>query len=304
MPRPHRHPDAIVADLAERQHGRVARRQLLRAGLTRGWVDRRVHSGHLLVEHHGVYAVGHRSDVPAAHLMSGVLAGGEDARLSHLATLMAFRVLPYAAGPIHLCIPRGTSRSRAGLRIHHAVLAPAEMTRVHGIPCTSVDRALLDSALLLGRRRLERACDEAAYLRLLAPSRTRAYLETRAGHRGVQLLRSVLDTHDIGSTRTASELEERFLALCDAAGFPRPVVNRVRTTRGGAPRVDFIWAAFRLVVETDGRAAHDILTVERRDAVRDRDLGIEGFRVRRFTWWDVVHDGARVTAALRPLLGC
>jgi very-short-patch-repair endonuclease len=38
------------------------------------------------------------------------------------------------------------------------------------------------------------------------------------------------------------------------------------------------------------------------DAERDAALSTADFRVLRFTWWDVVHDAARVTAILRPLL--
>ncbi|MBA3338276.1 MAG: DUF559 domain-containing protein, partial [Geodermatophilaceae bacterium] len=97
-------------------------------------------------------------------------------------------------------------------------------------------------------------------------------------------------------------LEERFLALLDGARLPRPVVNRWTSVDGATPKLDFVWFDLRLVVETDGRAGHDIVTVERRDAARDAATGTAGFRVLRFTWWDIVHDGHRVLATLRPLL--
>jgi hypothetical protein len=212
------------------------------------------------------------------------------------------RIVPTGRGPIHVVVPPGSARRHRGLRVQRAQLWPSERTRVTGIPCTTAVRALMDSGVVLGRRPLERACDEAAYLGLLAPTSARAYLRRRAGHRGAGLLRAVLDEHALGTTRTASELEERFLALCDAAGFPRPVVNRRMVGEHGLIVLDFVWAAFRLVVETDGRAAHDIVTVERRDARRDADAATAGYRVLRFTWWDVVHDPYRVTAVLRPLL--
>ncbi|MCW3015347.1 MAG: hypothetical protein JWO02_2439 [Solirubrobacterales bacterium] len=296
------HPDAVLADLASAQHGRVARRQLLARAISRHWIDHRVASGHLIKEYAGVYVVGHQTSTIAGRMMGAVLACGPRGSIGQLSGLMALRILPYAPGTLHVVVPPGSLRAHKGVAVHRADLWPSELTEVGGIPCTTAVRALMDSAPLLSRRELERACDEAAFLKLLSPTRARRYLRARAGHRGAALLRSVLDEHAIGTTRTMSELEERFLALCDAAGFPRPIVNRRTQTADGVPKLDFVWYAFRLVVETDGRAAHDILTVERRDAERDAALSTADFRVLRFTWWDVVHDAARVTAILRPLL--
>ena len=296
------HPDTLIADLASRQHGRVARRQLLGRGLSDAWVKRRVRSGHLIPEFPGVYLVGHRNPSIDGRLISAALACGARARLTHLSTLMALRVIPYAPGAVHVAVPPGGPHERRGVIVHRLALDIGERTSVRGLPCTSVDRALMDSAPLLSRRQLERACDEAAFLNLLSPTRARQYLATRAGYRGAALLRSVLDEHDVGTTRTMSELEERFLALCDEAGFPRPVVNQWTQTGSDVPKLDFVWFAFGLVVETDGRAAHDIVTVQRRDARRDAVTGIAGFHVLRFTWWDVTRDGHRVIATLRPLL--
>ncbi|MCW2959379.1 MAG: hypothetical protein JWP18_2182, partial [Solirubrobacterales bacterium] len=270
---------------------------------SRHWIDNRVATGHLIKEFAGVYVVGHRVPSPRGALMSAALACGAESALGSLSCLEVMRILPPArSGPIHVVVPPGSARRHRGLRVHRMRLMPTERTSVRGIPCTTAVRALMDGAVLLGRRGLERACDEAAYLKLLAPTAARAYLCDRAGHRGAALLRAVLEEHDIGTTRTASELEERFLALCDAAGFPRPFVNRRTARLDGAVVIDFVWAAFRLIVETDGRAGHDIVTVERKDARRDADAATAGFRVLRFTWWDVVHDPHRVTAILRPLL--
>ncbi len=289
--------------MAALQHGRVARRQLLAEGFSRHWIDNRIASGHLIREFAGVYVVGHRLPTLDGALMSAALACGPDGCVGSLSCLQAMRILPPARSrPVHVVVPPRSARRHRGLQVHRMTLLPSERTVVRGIPCTTAVRALMDGAVVLGRRRLERACDEAAYLRLLAPTSARAFVDERRGHRGAALLRAVLEDHDIGTTRTSSELEERFLALCDAAGFPRPVVNRRTAGPHGVVVLDFVWVAFRLVVETDGRAAHDIVTVERRDARRDADAATAGFRVLRFTWWDVVHDPHRVTAVLRPLL--
>ena len=59
-----------------------------------------------------------------------------------------------------------------------------------------------------------------------------------------------------------------------------PEVN----ARFGRYRVDFLWRAAGLAVETDGRAAHDRARARERDARRDAWLAQAGFEVQRFTW--------------------
>jgi hypothetical protein len=77
-------------------------------------------------------------------------------------------------------------------------------------------------------------------------------------------LASVVATHDVeAAAKQASALEDRFRALCDARGLPHPAVN----ARPLGFRVDFLWPAARLVVETDGWGSH------RTRAARSRRIG-------------------------------
>jgi hypothetical protein len=68
--------DRIIAELAHRQHGVVARRQLIRAGLGRRMVERRLEAGRLHVVQRGVYAVGHRVVNRHGQWMAAVLSAG------------------------------------------------------------------------------------------------------------------------------------------------------------------------------------------------------------------------------------
>ena len=63
--------------IAAPQHGVVARRQLLRAGLSRDVIDHMVATGRLLPLYRGVYAVGHRPVGPRSREMAVVLLAGE-----------------------------------------------------------------------------------------------------------------------------------------------------------------------------------------------------------------------------------
>ena len=51
--------DRAIAELAGRQHGVVARRQLAALGLGRKAIEYRLRAGRLHAVHRGVYAVGH-----------------------------------------------------------------------------------------------------------------------------------------------------------------------------------------------------------------------------------------------------
>src|SRR5829696_7500237 len=67
-------PDRRVAELAGRQHGVVARRQLISMGIGRGAIEARVCAGRLIRVHRGVFAVGH------ARLTNLVVAWPESSR--------------------------------------------------------------------------------------------------------------------------------------------------------------------------------------------------------------------------------
>ena len=71
---------AIVA-LAERQHGLVARWQLLAFGLSARMIDGLVQRGSLRRIHAGVYAVGHAALRDEGRWLAAVLACGEGAVL-------------------------------------------------------------------------------------------------------------------------------------------------------------------------------------------------------------------------------
>ena len=78
---------------------------------------------------------------------------------------------------------------------------------------------------------------------------------------------------------TRSELERRFRRLVRDAGLPPPEVN----ARHGATLPDFRWPGERVIVETDGWAAHQGRTAFERDRARDADRTGDGWAVLRFT---------------------
>jgi very-short-patch-repair endonuclease len=264
-----------IVRIAERQHGIIARAQLRELGATDPGIGRRVRAGWLHRVHQGVYAVGRPSLTTEGRFLAAVVSCGPGAVLSHFAAAILWALLPERGPRIDVTVPTGGGRRRRGaLIVHRSALPDGDVTVRDGIPVTTPARTLIDLADVLPHRRLERAFDEAAFLRLDPVG-----LRVIRGRRGAGALRRVLAEHDPGSTRTRSELEERMLELCRRAGLPEPEVNVLIEGH----LVDFVWRAARLVVETDGWRAHGTRAAFERDRRRDAELIAADWRPLRVT---------------------
>jgi very-short-patch-repair endonuclease len=287
-------PNARIAALAGRQHGVVTRSQLKALGLDRNAIQRRVRAGHLHRIHHNVYAVGHRRLSQHGRFLSAVLSFGGQAVLSHGSAAILWRIRPEREARVHVTVPRGGGRgARMGVVLHRSPIGGRDAASRDGIPVTTPARTIVDLADHLTRRELERAIDEAIYLRLDLTS-----VQPLPGRRGSGLLAEVLADHAPGTTRTKSEFEEFLFALCRRHDLPQPLVNQV--VEGF--EVDFVWPEARLIVEADSWSAHSRRSAFERDRVRDAALQLAGFRVIRITWRRLVAEPELIARQLARLM--
>lgn len=293
------HPmNAVVSEIAARQHGVVARSQLLRAGIARHRIDYRVEAGLLLPLHRGVYRCG---PVAARYEreMAAVLACGERAALGYRTAAAIHDVAPPPPDPVPVAVivPR-TARGPAGVDVHRVgPLRQDELERKHGMPVTTPARTLVDLAGVFGPAELERAFARALRLRLVTPPTVRTALERRPGARGARLLRSLIGLGEVSFTR--SEAEARFLTLLRQGHVERPRTNVAVLGR----EVDFLWPDARLIVEIDGFAHHADRAAFEDDRRRDAAFTASGFRVLRFTWRQLVAESAVVLFRVGQALG-
>ena len=234
--------------------------------------------------------------------MAAVLAGGPRAVLSHRSAAALWGIRPSGRAGIDITTapPR---RSRRGIRVHGAVLPADEVTAVNGIPVTTTSRTLLDLAALITPRQVERALAEAEVLRLADVVSLAALVSRHRGRPGVAPIRELLERGRVDAAITRSELEDRFLALLDANGLPRPQVNRsLQLNTGSFVEADCVWAEPGLVVELDGYASHGTRTAFERDRARDRALQAAGWRIVRVTWRQLHEQHATVARELRALV--
>ena len=296
-----RHPtglDRALAELAPRQHGVVARQQLIALGISRHPIDYLIARGWVRVVHRGVYAVGHSSLTQKGRWMAAVLAAGPGAVLSHRSAAALWRLGMTELAPVEVTIPR-SCRRRSAVVTHRAVLVVDEITIVDGIPVTTVARTLLDLAAFQPRRQLERALHEADIQRLWDVTGLHALVDRYPARRGTRTLRAILADH---VTISKHELERRFLAFLEGNGFPRPQSNRLIPTAVRSYECDVVFAGARLIVELDGYETHGTRKRFEEDRARDRALTIGRWRVNRITWRQLRDDPHELARDLHALL--
>jgi very-short-patch-repair endonuclease len=285
--------------LVDRQHGTVARRQLLEMGLPARQIERRIASGRLHPVWRGVYAVGRPQLGQLGRWMAAALACGPEAALSHgsAAALWGFGEEPRER--IEVSVPTAAPRRRPGICVHRrAVLLPEELTVHEGIPVTNPVRTLIDEATRLRPIQLERAVNEADKLDLVDPETLRAALERYPGQPGVVPLRAILDRRTF--RLSDSDLELHFRPLARAAGLTEP---QTKTWVNGF-EVDFHWPELGIVVEADGLRYHRTPSQQARALLRDQTHLASGLLPLRFSHAQVcfeprhVRDTLRRTAAL------
>ncbi|MGI8573344.1 MAG: DUF559 domain-containing protein [Solirubrobacteraceae bacterium] len=292
--------------LASRQHVVFSLEQLIGLGWTVRAVQQRTTADQLHRIHRAVYSLVPRTMLTRdGRFMAAVLACGPGAVLSHRSAADLVGVRGDASSGIDVTVPVRSSRRHEGIRLHRSVtLAPEDCTIVNGIPCTTVARMFLDVAEVLRRRQVERALDQAEILGLFNLWAIQGQLERNPTRLGAKKLRAALDAHLPGTTPTWSELEERFLALVRRAALPEPEVNAWIVLDGREPalRVDFVWRAHRLAVETDGHETHRTRLAFEQDRRRDQRLTVAGWRPLRVTWRQLTRTPAQVTETLLALL--
>ena len=299
----------VAGELARRQHGVLARRQLLARGISHSTLASRVRSGHLTRVFGGTYAVG-RAEVSQRGLwMAGVLASGYGAVLGYRSAATAWGMLDIR--PAVETIRRSDGmRRRADVLLDGAVrsipllvrrsrnLPDQDLSLVEGIPVTSVSRTLLDLSSSASAAEFKRLFLQADRLGLLEA----AAIEDCAGRdirrRGIRHFRRLASRRLAETGQSRSVLEALFLDLCAGAGIEMPEVN----VSVCGFEVDCVWHRSRLAVELDGYRYHRGREAFERDAHRANVLRAAGWNQLRFTWRMVTGEPDRVAAQIRSML--
>lgn len=307
----------VLGAAADRQ-GVLSRRELRAAGVSDGALTRALSSGEVVRVRRRVYAVRPLPPTPrcmvtdcgvdpdvvpvvrAALLELGprAAAGGRTA-----AVLRGWGLLVEPRRTIELAVPHGHDRSPLGVRVRQTHHLPVEdlvpLRGLAALPVTTAVQTVVDCALELPLLDATVVADSALRAGDVTVAELRAAARRLPGRRGAARARRVLEGCDPECGSVLESVQRVRMVLAGLDGFATQVVLR----RWPVLRVDFCFEDARLVVEVDGARWHQ---EPQRDRSRDNALAALGWRVLRFTWREVVHDGAGVVAAVRAALdsGC
>ncbi len=235
--------------------------------------------------------------------MAAVLACGPGAVLSHRSAAALWGLRKDRRPTTDVTAPNRRGRAPRGISAHRdGSLIDADRTVLHGIPCTTVPRTLLDLAAVVHIEELRRAISEAEVLRLLDHQAVRRLIKRSRGRRGVARLRMLLDGIHPQTKRTRSDLELLFLEMCTRAGLPEPEVNVKLNVGDRFLKPDFLWRDAGLIIEADSRRYHDTDSAFQIDRKREQRLMLAGWRVARCTWEQVEHEPRQLAETIRRLL--
>jgi very-short-patch-repair endonuclease len=228
----------------------------------------------------------------------GAVAAGRTA-----AVLRGWGLLHEPRRAVEVVVPHGHDCSPVGVRVRQARHVHAEdlvpLPGLAPLPVTTAVRTVLDCALALPRLDATVVADSALRAGGVAPDDLWEAVARLPGRRAAARARRVVEGCDPECGSVLESVQRVRMLLAGLDGFATQVILRAVPVL----RVDFCFAAARLVVEVDGARWHPDPA---RDQQRDNALAALGWRVLRFTWHEVVHDSARVLATVRAALeaGC
>ena len=279
-----------ITATASHHHGAFTRKMALDAGATPSMIDRRVRGGEWQRPCEGVYLVAGSPATWERAVAVATFGSGRGSVASHATAAHIWDIGPRPR-VIEVTSPMKGRPSREHV-IHRSLdLEDQDVTERMGIPITSVARTLVDIGVPWGEALASRALDEAQRRALTELRAVAAVLHrvARKGRRGVGVMRLILEDRLGWTGITQSQLEDEFLRILRAAGVELPVSQVRIVKRGGrtVARVDFVYPDVRLIIELDGERYHTDRGTFRSDRRRQNELIQEGYRVLRFTAWDV-----------------
>lgn len=274
-----------------RQHGVIARWQLLERGYSRRAIEHHIETKWLYPIFAGVYAVGRPEVSRFGMWMAAVLASGRNAVVSHDSAAALWGIWTYTPDLI-VSVPAHCRPRNPGIRVHRR--AHIDATTHHRIPVTTPTATLIDFAATHPRNEVEAALNEADVRGLIKLEALRAQLETMPRMPGLAKLRTTIDRRTFTFTR--SDLERAFRPLARLAGLPKPL-TRVYVN---GHEVDFYFPELGLVVETDGGTFHRTPAQQSADRRRDNAHAVApGPPPLRFTHGQIKYERAYVLETLR-----
>ena len=218
---------------------------------------------------------------------AAVLAVGQPVACSHstAATIWALNI-PADPTRIHLLVPYATVVTLSNIVGHRTTaLYYDDVTRLGGLSVTTVERTIVDTARLVGHRKLGQVIDSALRRRVLDLNRLRRCV-TRLGagpNRRTASVHRALAERIPGYLPGDSDLESDVLRMIREWKLPLPIPNFRLVLSGTVYHLDLAWPEYCVTVELDSWEYHRGRQAFDDDRRRSNLLTAHGWTAFRFT---------------------
>jgi very-short-patch-repair endonuclease len=237
-----------------------------------------------------------------------LLAVGPTAVVTDQTALHLHGVHRVSRRPITLTVPHGGHARLDRVFVHQIDDLGRHLHRVatlSGLPVSTPERAVVESAAWLGEKHLGSVLDDLLDARTTTLPRVAACFRevVRPGKPGMDKVGRVLDERRGGYVPRQSELERALLMVLAAGGLPEPRRQFGLPGRGAIEGVvDGAYPEARTILDVDGRAWHARIAAFKHDRLRDLEAARAGWLTVRLVYEQVVHEPSEVCAAVRDVL--
>lgn len=281
--------DGSDVDLNEhfrKHYGLITASRAAEFGLSARQMALRVDRGEWQRVRAGVFRHGAATPSWRGHVLAEVL--GRRAVASHRAAAALWELEVFRQPPVEITAPNAL-KVDPQIRVHVSTQwARRNEVDRFGIPCTGVERTILDCGAVSGLGRLERLAEAAIRKNLTSWASLRNALidDSRRGRDGCGSLRVLLDRRDGSGVVPLSDFSRRVVLLLVNAGLPEPVVEYpIRNANGRhLLQVDLAWPALRKAWELDGLQWHFGRADVERDRRKRNAVVAEGWVLQEVLW--------------------
>ena len=298
--------DLAVAELSRVGHGAFSREEALKAGHSARTIRARLEAQRWERLYPTVYCLQGTPpswwrDQSAACKWTRGVASGRAA--GHLWELPGCERPPIEVVTVHHnVIPH------SDVIVHRTKRLPDEqVVLARGIPCTSIERTLMDLCGHFGDRRgAAIAVDDALRrsLTTLGDLDHCLYLTARRGRNGCGILRKLVHSRMQTSVPPHSALETVIFDVIDRSHLPMPKLQHTIRDRYGnfVARPDFVYLEEKLIIQWHSKKWHWGEAAESKDLDQHNRLSALGYRILYATWADATRYADRLVTTIHSHL--
>ncbi len=274
-------------ELMNKQWGLITRQQALDLGVSRRQIERKVSNGEWIRADRGLYRHAATQQTWHSTVLGPVLKTGGIA--SHRCAAALHRLSDFSTPPPEISVPYGKWHRDRHVIVHQSTQWDRrDQLTIEGIPCTGIERTLLDLGACVPIRRLELASESALRQKLIEWDDLRSCLirHSRQGRDGCGRLRVLLSERHGDEPLGLSDWSYLVRNLIVDAGLPAPTLEfRIVDDNGRLIlQTDLAWPEQKVALELDSIRWHLNRKSFHTDRVKRNRARLQGWVIHEITW--------------------